>query len=373
MIYIGNKEISKLYLGGKAVASAWIGEKKVYPSGSPILDGVIVGTATGNTVEFHFGAYAFTCPVTDGKWALKSMDKTITSMGSAFASQRGITTIDKFAIDTSNVTAMNGVFAGCKSLKSVDLSNFNTSKANNMYYMFESCSNLSTIDLSSFNTSSVTNMSMMFYDCGVKELNFSSFDMSKVTLAFNMFGCCHYLEKITFPSNFITSKVSDLNQMFRYCNSLVTLNLSDWDTSSVTDMSMMFNGCYKLVTLDLSNWNTSKVTTMSNMFYGCRVLNKLDLSSFDTTSISKGWNYAFSDCGVSQLILSSKFFRSTSLSTYDFSGLYKWTDTDSLATFVDALPQLDGTTKTVKLSTETKNALTDNQKTTISNKGWTIA
>lgn len=373
MIYIGNKGISSLYLGGKAVASAWIGAKKVYPSGSPILDGVIVGTATGDTVNFHFGSYSFTCPVTDGKWALKSMDKTITSMGSAFASQSGMTTIDKFAVDTLNVTAMNQVFSNCTSLESVDLSNFNTSKVKGMNQMFYNCSKLSAVDLSGFNTPELSNMAMMFYNCGVKELNFSSFDMSKVTLAFNMFGSCYYLEKITFPSNFITSKVSDLNQMFRYCNSLVTLDLSDWDTSSVTDMSMMFNGCYKLVTLDLSNWNTSKVTTMSNMFYGCRVLNKLDLSSFDTTSISKGWNYAFSDCGVSQLILSSKFFNSTSLTTYDFSGLYQWTDVESLAIFVNALPQLDGTTKTVKLSANTKNVLTDEQKATISNKGWTIA
>lgn len=147
--------------------------------------------------------------------------------------------------------------------------------------------------------------------------------------------------------------------------------MSNADTSNVTRMDYMFSDCSSLTSLDLTNFDTSNVTTMYYMFGGCYGLTILDLSSFDTTKVND-MRLIFNNCGVSQLILSSKFFNSTSLTTYDFSGLYQWTDPDSLATFVDALPQLTST-KTVKLSYKTKNALTDEQKTTIANKGWTIA
>ena len=41
--------------------------------------------------------------------------------------------------------------------------------------------------------------------------------------------------------------------------------------------------------------------------------------------------------------------------------------------FVEAITAHDGTGKTVRLTSETKNALTTEQKTTITNAGWTIA
>ena len=41
--------------------------------------------------------------------------------------------------------------------------------------------------------------------------------------------------------------------------------------------------------------------------------------------------------------------------------------------FVEAITAHDGTGKTVQLSSNTKNALTTEQKTAITNAGWTIA
>ena len=85
-------------------------------------------------------------------------------------------------------------------------------------------------------------------------------------------------------------------------------------------------------------------------------------------------SYMFSGCSkLNKLYLSSGFFNSTSLTTYDFSPLSNWTDTETLAMFVDAIRAHDGTGKTVYLSSGTKNALTTEQKTAITNAGWTIA
>ena len=67
-------------------------------------------------------------------------------------------------------------------------------------------------------------------------------------------------------SNFDTSKVTDMSEMFRCCEKLTSLDLSNFDTSNVTNMSCMFYSCEKLKSLDLSNFDTSKVTDMKCMF-----------------------------------------------------------------------------------------------------------
>ncbi|PDE58301.1 hypothetical protein AWK87_01135, partial [Listeria monocytogenes] len=45
---------------------------------------------------------------------------------------------------------------------------------------------------------------------------------------------------------FDTSSVTDMNSMFRYCNKLKKLDISNFDTSSVTDMNSMFRTCSAL-------------------------------------------------------------------------------------------------------------------------------
>lgn len=45
-------------------------------------------------------------------------------------------------------------------------------------------------------------------------------------------------------------------------------------------MRATFNGCYRLTDpVDVSNWDTSKVTNMSNMFSGCYKLATIDVSN----------------------------------------------------------------------------------------------
>ena len=153
------------------------------------------------------------------------------------------------------------------------------------------------------------------------------------------------------------------------------LSISKWkiDTSNVTNINDMFYECSKLTNLDLSNFNTSKVIDMYGMFYNCTSLTSIDLSSFDTSKVTQ-INQAFYNCpNLNKLYLSSGFFNSKSLTTYDFSPLSNWKDTESLAMFVEAITSHNGTGKRVQLSSGTKNALTSEQKTAITNAGWTIA
>ena len=102
----------------------------------------------------------------------------------------------------------------------------------------------------------------------------------KLTNINSMFYSCDSIIKLDL-SNFNTENVTNMSKMFFGCESLTSLNLSNFNTKNVTDMSSMFSCCRKLKSLDLTNFNTENVTNMDNMFYFCKSLTSLNLSSFN--------------------------------------------------------------------------------------------
>ena len=153
------------------------------------------------------------------------------------------------------------------------------------------------------------------------------------------------------------------------------VSIKKWkiDTSNVVSLREMFCRCSSLKYIDLSNFSTSNVTEIGYLFYECSSLIYVDLTSFDNTKVTT-MDSMFDSCSsINKLYLSSSFFNSTSLTTYYFGSLRNWTDTETLAMFVEAITAHNGTGKTVQLSSNTKNALTTEQKTAITNAGWTIA
>lgn len=170
-----------------------------------------------------------------------------------------------------------------------------------------------------------------------------------------------------------TGNVTTMNKMFFGCSSLVSLNVSKFDTRLVDDMEGMFQGCSSLTSLDLLNFSTLNVTTMERMFSGCSSLTSLDISKFNTYKVNNMASMFEGCTKLNKLYLSNLFFRSRALTEYDFSGLTAWTDAESLAKFVKEITVRKGAGKTVKLSDNTKNALTQTQKDEIRVKGWTLA
>ena len=145
------------------------------------------------------------------------------------------------------------------------------------------------------NTSNVTSMNSMFRGCdNLTSLDLSNFNTSKVTNMASMFNGCSNLTSLN-VSNFNTSLVTNTSYMFGGCSSLTSLDLSNFDTSLVTNMNYMFSGCNSLTSLDLSGFNTSLVTSMTYMFHGCNSLTSLDLSNFDTSKVTNT-SYMFNGC-----------------------------------------------------------------------------
>ena len=146
---------------------------------------------------------------------------------------------------------------------------------------FKNCNNLNTIEnLQYLNASEVTQMNSMFKGCN----NLTELDLS----------------------NFNTEKVTDMNNMFESCQNLTSLDLSSFNTAQVTDMSNMFEHCTNLVSLDLSNFNTANVESMKNMFDECKNLVSLDLSNFNTANV-KNMDFMFSYCFKLETIYSDDF------------------------------------------------------------------
>ena len=79
--------------------------------------------------------------------------------------------------------------------------------------------------------------------------------------------------------------LNSTNFMFFDCNSLSSLDFSNFNTQNVTNMKYMFAYCNSLSTLDLSNFNTQNVTNMEEMFYNCFSLLSLYLFNFNTQNI----------------------------------------------------------------------------------------
>ena len=154
--------------------------------------------------------------------------------------------------------------------------------------------NILDLDLSNFDTSNVTLMWDMFSGMSrLTTLNLSNFDTSQVTYMGGMFDYMFNLTTINL-SSFDTSQVTYMGEMFRGMSKLTTLDLSNFDTSKVTDMTEMFYGMSSLTTLDLSSFDTSRITSMYYMFYGMSSLTTLDLSSFDTSKVTNMY-YTFSN------------------------------------------------------------------------------
>ncbi len=153
------------------------------------------------------------------------------------------------------------------------------------YYYGQNLRNILELELSNFDTSRVTNMNDIFHGMSsLTSLNLSNFDTSKVTNMSHMFEDISNLATLNL-SNFDTSRVTSMRFMFTAMFNLTTLNVSNFDTSRVTDMSYMFSYTSGLTSLDLSHFDTSRVTDMSYMFYSMSNLTSLNLSNFNTSKV----------------------------------------------------------------------------------------
>ena len=167
--------------------------------------------------------------------------------------------------------------------------------------LFNSTGNIN--ELIKLDTSSITRMSNMFNYCrSLTSLDVSNWDTSHVTDMSGMFSFCHELTELD-VSNWDTGKVTNMSSMFLECQKLISLgDINNWDTNNVESMASMFRYCYLLTELDLSNWVTNNVRETSSMFSGCTSLTSLNISNFEISQVNYGnlADYMFEGCNSLQ-------------------------------------------------------------------------
>lgn len=159
----------------------------------------------------------------------------------------------------------------------------------------------------------------------------SSFASARPTTGHEWFDGCISLTEIEGMEYLNTSEMTFMDEMFIFCNSLSSVDLSHFDTSNVTDMRAMFSGCSGLMSIDLSRFDTQNVKNVGAMFYSCSSLTEIDLSNFDTSKATT--NYILRDCtNLREVTFGQKFESSehqwfvdafdgcTSIKTIKFTG-----------------------------------------------------
>ena len=116
------------------------------------------------------------------------------------------------------------------------------------------------------------------------EIDLSNFDTSGVTSMGGMFLKCVNLISINL-TNINISMVYNMTSMFEKCESLISLNLSNFGISEVYYIDRMFRDCFSLISLNLSNFKTPNLIKMKEMFFRCESLQYLDISNINTSKI----------------------------------------------------------------------------------------
>ena len=205
--------------------------------------------------------------------------------------------------DTSNVTNMSSMFYGCNRLKNLDVSKFDTSNVTNMSYMFHGCSDLPSLSFGEkWNTSNVTSMHGMFEMCTtLTSLDLSRFDTSNVTGMSTMFCECYNLENLNLGNSFDISKVTNLSDMFYGCYRLKTLtgSIKLGESNATSSFSGLFSGLHQLpsITFDTPENGAAfpNLSTMENMFKNCSSLESIDLGNWSLPNLTNT-DSMFSDC-----------------------------------------------------------------------------
>jgi len=222
----------------------------------------------------------------------------VMNMSWMFNGCSGLTSLDVSHFNTANLRSTGNMFMGCSGLTSLNLSNFNTDNVTDMGGMFQGCSGLTSLDVSGFKTDNVWNMRSMFNGCsGLTSLDVSGFNTENVTDMVGMFAGCSSLTSLD-VSNFKTDNVTNMGYLFYGCSGLTILDLSNFNTANVTNMTWMFYNSPALKTIYAgSGWSMDELTDGNDMFTACTSLVGGAGTVYDANHVN--YIYAHIDGGAS--------------------------------------------------------------------------
>ena len=190
--------------------------------------------------------------------------------------------------------------------------------------------------------------------------------------------------KLVYAPNIDTSNVARMYSMFSGCKSLQIV--PNYNTSNVNNMEYMFDGCSSITKLPI--FDTSNVNSMHFFFRNCSSLTTIEGISFKSYSASTMSSSELfgpiSNTSIRKAVFKDIGYQSASVQ-FNTERLDNWgvnTDEiqdarqsliDSLITYSFDRASAGYPTCEIKLSSNTKQLLTEDEKAQITAKGFTIA
>ncbi|WP_144150643.1 BspA family leucine-rich repeat surface protein [Segatella copri] len=240
--------------------------------------------------------------------------QNVTDMCCMFWGCSELTSLDLTNFDTQNVEDMNAMFIDCSNLTTIYVGDkFVTTNVSNGANMFAGCKKLK--DYTNSKTDhNYANCTTGYFTPGC---GYAMFDGVTGTLTFSYKGVkpegaydlnvgenypgwyqqASKIKKVVFDASFANARPTSCNVWFFNCSNLTTIEGIEYlNTAKVTNMESMFDYCESLKSLDLTKFNTEKVTNMQDMFLLCHALTTIYASDkFVTNQVTHG-NDMFYGC-----------------------------------------------------------------------------
>lgn len=245
-------------------------------------------------------------------------------MGGMFQDCKKITTLDLSNFNTKQVYNMKYMFSGCRELTTIYATDlFDTSAEIYDFPMFRGCYKLVGAvpfdgsklnrDMANYTTGYLSNIAptepeayvVMDADQGTMTFRY---DTKKPAGAFPLNTGAEtpgwikvstgvVVKTVVFDESFANARPTSGHLWFANYYDLGTITgIENLNTEEMTDMNQMFYACSSLITLDLTRFNTAKVTDMGGMFGRCRRLTTILASDLFVTTAVKPNDDMFEDC-----------------------------------------------------------------------------
>ena len=240
--------------------------------------------------------------------------QNVTDMYCMFWGCSELTSLDLTNFDTQNVENMSAMFIDCSNLTTIYVGDkFVTTNVSNGANMFAGCEKLKNYT-NSKTDHNYANCTTGYFTPGC---GYAMFDGVTGTLTFSYKGVkpegaydlnvgenypgwyqqASKIKKVVFDASFANARPTSCNVWFFNCSNLTTIEGIEYlNTAKVTNMESMFDYCESLKSLDLTKFNTEKVTNMQDMFLLCHALTTIYASDkFVTNQVTHG-NDMFYGC-----------------------------------------------------------------------------
>lgn len=177
------------------------------------------------------------------------------------------------------------------------------------------------------------------------------------------------------------SQCSDMSNMFSNCNGISEIvGVEDWDVHNVYTLSNAFYYCYYITKFDLSKWNLNKCEIFYNVFNGCNRMGTLILPDIPVVTSLQLFSTVGSETKTCDITFANNgtFGNKSSAASLTLNFSMIWTSNSAgninrYTNFANSIGNnTSGNTRTIKINTNLYNGLSDEQKSILTDKGYTL-